>query len=368
MKKLCLLSGKILPVIFLFLSGRANAQSADSAKIVVSGYVDAYYAFYTDSVGDGNYQKFPSVSPRSNSFGLNTAMLTAQYDGVKARGVVSLQYGDIARCAWSPTFNAILEAHAGIRLCKNNKLWLDAGFFRTHFGTEGLLPKENFCSSVSVNTYFEPYYEAGARLQYTPCDKFTLFVYGLNGYNMYEDNNHKKSIGVLATYALGDKGNIGYSNYIGDDSPTGDTVTHLRIHNNLFWNYAFGKLKLQIGGDLCYQEHSDIATGMKAAIMMSGVCSVKYPMCKYAWIYARGEMFDDRQGLMSGVIVDTKGMLTGLRMFGGTLGVECKPIDNAYIRLEARDLAFDEEQQIFYWNKAARSSRMEVLCNIGISF
>src|ERR1700746_2805557 len=144
----------------IFWSSKSFSQQKDSViskKIVdvsalkISGYVDAYYAYYTDSVGEGNYQKFPSISPRSNQFGLNTAMLTAQYDAEKVRGIVTLHFGDIPRCAWSSTFNPLMEAHVGIRLHKT--LWLDAGFFRTHFGTEGLLPKENFCSSVSVNTF-----------------------------------------------------------------------------------------------------------------------------------------------------------------------------------------------------------------------
>src|SRR5437868_14593203 len=88
----------------------------DSAKIEISGYVDAYYAYYTDSVGAGNYQKFPSVSPRSNQFGLNVAMITAKYSAEKVRGVFTAHFGDIPRSNWSPSYNFIQEAHVGIRL------------------------------------------------------------------------------------------------------------------------------------------------------------------------------------------------------------------------------------------------------------
>src|ERR1043166_4416367 len=88
------------------------------ASIKVSGYVDAYYAYYTDSLGTGAYQKFPSISPRSNQIGLNTAMITASYDGEKARAVVTLHFGDIPRSTWSSTMNNLMEAHAGILLHK----------------------------------------------------------------------------------------------------------------------------------------------------------------------------------------------------------------------------------------------------------
>ena len=63
---------------------------------------------------------------------------------------------------------------------------------------------------------------------------------------MFEDNNSKKSIGTVVTYALGNKGNVGYSNYIGDDTPEDDSATHLRIHQNIFFNYQFNKIYASI--------------------------------------------------------------------------------------------------------------------------
>ena len=245
----------ILSGLFIFLlTVNGFGQTKDStSKLKISGYIDAYYAYYTDSAGNDGYQKFPSVSPRSKQFGLNTAQVSIQYDGERVRGIITLHFGDIAKSTWSHTFNNVMEAHEGIRICK--KLWIDAGFFRTHFGTEGLLPKENFVSSVSVNTFYEPYYEVGARLNYIPNDKWSVNIYALNGYNIYEDHNDKKSLGTLVTYTIGDKGNIGYSNYIGDDAERDDSLSRLRIHQNLYVNYQFKKLKIQVGGDYCMQQH-----------------------------------------------------------------------------------------------------------------
>ena len=74
------------------------------------------------------------------------------------------------------------------------------------------------------------------------------------------------------TLALEDSWNIGYSNYIGDDTPDGDSISHLRIHQNLFFNYQFHHLKIQTGIDYCMQEHSSIADPNKMATMVSGVC------------------------------------------------------------------------------------------------
>ena len=334
--------------------------------LTISGFVDAYYAYYTDSVGTNNYQKFPSISPRSNQVGLNIALLTAQYDAEKVRGIVALQFGDTPKSTWSGTYNNIMEAHAGMRLCK--KLWIDAGFFRTHFGTEGLLPKENITSSISVNTFYEPYFESGVRLNYNPSDKLAINLYALNGYNVYEDNNKKKSFGMLVTYALGDKGNVGYSNYIGDDSPDSDSLPRTLIHQNLFFNYQVKKLKIQIGEDYCIKANADIATGNETATMYSGIFSLKYQIKEKFAVYGRGEGFNDPQGIMSGVITDKKGKLTGLKLWGTTLGVEYKPTENSYVRLEGRQLLMNEDQEIFRWNGKNEDTRMEMLINIGISF
>jgi hypothetical protein len=366
-------SALLLSFSCVLFCGRSIGQAVDTASlkgllssVKFSGYVDAYYAYYTDSLNTVSYQQFPSVSPRSNSFGLNTAMITAQYDAPKVRGIISLHFGDIARSAWSPLFNPVMEAHAGIRLC--SKLWLDAGFFRTHFGTEGLLPKENFTSSVSVCTFYEPYFESGIRLNYNPTEKLAINLYALNGYNMFDDNNSKKSLGLLATYSLGDKGNIGYSNYTGDDSPQGDTVSHLRIHNNLFFNYAVSKFKFQVGGDFCFQKNSYIAVANKNATMYSGVASVKYQCVEKFGVYGRGEVFNDPQGFMSGIIIDKTNKLTGYKMWGATLGMEYKPTADSYLRLEGRDIQMDKDQEIFHWNNAQQSNRFEIMINTGISF
>ena len=354
-------------VCAFLLTPKSNAATNDSTLIKVSGYVDAYYAYYTDSVGVGKYQKFPSISPRTNSFGLNSACITAQYDGSKVRGIVTLHYGDIPVSAWSGTFNNIMEAHAGVRLGK--KCWLDAGFFRTHTGAEGLLPKENFTSSVSVSTFFEPYFESGIRLNYLPNTKWSINIFALNGYNIYEDNNEKKSIGMLATYSFNENGNIGYSNYIGDDTPkAADSISHLRIFQNLFFNYQFKKLKMQLGIDNIMQGNSDITDPKKSADALSGVLSFKYQFSTNYAIYSRGEFFNDPQGFMGGVITDKKNKLTGIKLFGITLGTEYKPTDNTIIRLEGRELVADKDQEIFRWNGENKKDRLEIMLNIGVSF
>jgi hypothetical protein len=361
----------ILLTAVLFSSNIFSQDSTNTSHFTFTGYVDAYFAHYTDSLGISDYQKFTSVSPRSKQFGLNVAMITAKYDAEKVRGVITLHYGDFPRSSWAANYNFIQEANVGIRLSK--KFWLDGGFFRTHLGTEACFPKENMTSSIAVPTFFEPYYESGFRLNYNANDKLALYLYFINGYNMYEDNNDVKSLGLLATYAFSDYFNIGYSNYFGDDYPGGvsnDTITHMRSMHNIFLNYKSKNklLKVTLGADVAMQENADLNDAGKSASMsgMVGIVSV-HPGGNWD-VYVRGESFNDANAVLSPVMLNDDFELTGLIIAGGTLGVQYKPTSNSYLRLETRTLSTDKKQKIFLDKGKYSNTRMEVMFNIGVWF
>jgi len=170
------------------------------------------------------------------------------------------------------------------------------------------------------------------------------------------------------TYALSDKVGLGYTNYIGDDSKPSDTIKHLRIHQNLFLNYQVKKFKLQVGGDFCVQQNSDIQTQSKEAHMFSGLATLKYQCTKKYAVYGRFEVFNDPDGIMSGVITDYNGNLTGYKLTGYTLGMEFKPTPESYIKLEGRDLQMQKDQYIFYDAGSAWNARYEVMINGGVTF
>ena len=343
-----------------------GAQKTDTfATYSIAAYADVYYAAYTDSVGNGNFQKFPTVSPRNNSVGLNVAQVSTRYDGEKVRGMVTLHFGDIPKSTWSGTFNPVQEAHLGFRICKT--LWVDAGFFRTHFGTEFLLPVENITSSVAVPTYYEPYYESGIKLNYDPSAKLEINLFLLNGYGIYEDFNKRKSLGMGITYVINDKAGIGYTNYLGDDSPD-SSIDQVRFAQNLFFNYVGRKVKLQLGADYFIQGHSNVLNNKYSATAYSALVTIAYQASTVVSVYGRGEVFSDPDGFLSGVITDANNDLTGYKLWGGTAGFEIKPTDNAYIRVEARRLQMNNEQEIFRTGGQNVSYRYDLMVNAGISF
>ncbi|MEP7238059.1 MAG: outer membrane beta-barrel protein [Ferruginibacter sp.] len=368
-----MISKFIFSASFIFLPAiHGFAQTGDSVthnipqkKLKITGYIDTYYAYYTDSAGAGDFQKFASVSPRCNRFWLNTAQLSVEYNAKKIRGIVTIQYGDITQTSLPPPFNNIMEAHAGVMLLKN--LWFDAGLFRTHFGTESVLPKENLVSSLSVNTYYEFCNEAALRLNYVPNEKWAFSLYWLKGYNLYVDNNNKRSAGALITYTHGNY-YMGYCNYIGDDSPKGDSARHLRIQQNIFFNYQHKKIKFQAGFDNCIQQNADYLHPNLGASMYSGLACLKYQLKEKFAVSARAEIFKDPQGFMTGVVLTKDNFYTGYKLHGYTLAAEYKPTQNSYIRIEGRQLQMERNEEIFRWNGKNSSSRFELMINAGISF
>jgi hypothetical protein len=269
-----------------------KASQDSLGKIVYSGYISGYYANYSDSVGTGNYQKYPFTAPRSNQFGLNVATFTASYIDKRMRGTATFHYGDFVLSTWNTKFRYVQEVYAGFRVAKS--LWIDGGFFKSYFGTESLLPKDNLTSSVTVGRTYEPLYQAGVRINYNPTDKLSIFVYIINGYNKFEDNNEKKSGGLRLTYTFNDKLNIGYSGYFGDDGLTGK---HFRTANNLFANLTLHKFKLTAGGDVISQQNADLITQTQTVVAYSGLIIASFNFTPKYRLYTRAEMFNDQNAI-----------------------------------------------------------------------
>ena len=102
-----------------FTGASINPYAAEfdtTGRVVFSGYVDTYYASYSDHNGGQPFVKFPTISPRNNQFGLNIAQASARYQSKSFRGTMTIFTGDCAASAWSVPYNAVQEANLGFRL------------------------------------------------------------------------------------------------------------------------------------------------------------------------------------------------------------------------------------------------------------
>lgn len=352
------------PVKPLKSGGTKAAAEKAKPEFSIGGYVDAYYHYYSDSTG--GFSQFATVSPRNNNVGLNMAMLNAKYSSDRFRGQMTLQFGDIASSSWETRgqFSFLQNANAGVRLAKN--LWLDAGLFNTHIGTELLMPKDNITSTLAIGTWHEPYYHAGAELSYKFSDVVFAKLIFANGYgaNGFVDNNKNKAVGFLVSITPKDGHSIGVSGIYSDESPDGNTENYYRFYQNAYYAYSSDKIKFTIGGDFGAQLNTNLddPANPAPAFVASGLAALKYYPVSFFGLYGRGEVFYDKYGILTGTPAYTM-------VYGGTFGLEAKPSDNSYIRVEGRYLQNKKGERIYNDNGSGTAGfRYEVGVNLGVYF
>lgn len=362
----------IIVSILLLASGNAFSQNGGfnglfaglPEELTISGYVDAYIAYDNDK---GNpVRQFSVIAPYRDEFRINLAMLSFRYASKRIRGNAVIQFGDIPKINWPQAPNEYLqfiqEANIGISPVKNS--WIDAGYFLTHIGGEGIIPKYNFFTSVSLCTYYEPIYQSGIKYSYTG-NKFYTSLMLINGYNVLADNNKNKSFGLQVGFKPNDKLDISLNNITGNEMPDG-TPGKTRIYNNLVVKlFPSKKVDVIICGDICMQEKTKIDDSTAMGMMFSGFASVKFKAAKNISLSVRGEYFQDNDAVMTPVFVNSEGKSSGLKAYGVTGGIEYNPVPNSYFRIEGRYLNSDKDQKIFY---DAKNSRFEAILSGGIEF
>jgi hypothetical protein len=319
-----------------------------------STYVDAYYSY--DSDKDKSLRQLSSISPYRDEFRLNIAQLSLKYNTEKIRGTFTMHFGDIPRVNWPGDNQYIQEANVGFSPYKN--LWIDAGYFLTHIGCEGI-PKNNYFSSFSLQSYYEPFFQSGVKISYDFSEKLSACLHILNGYNVLDDNNKNKSAGLQLTYTPKPDLKFTYNNIIGNEMPTG-TDGKIRFLNNVIINLSCKKLELAAGLDFGLQEKTKLADSTTAYVY-GVLMSAKYHILPKFSAMARAEFYQDLDGVLSGLIVNDR----GAKGNGISLGVEFNPVESAYIRLEGRYLRMDANEKIFYNND---NQRTEGIVSFGFEY
>lgn len=286
------------------------------------------------------------------------------YEHEKVRSNIVLHYGDIPQATWSNNFNTIQEANIGVKLAKN--LWIDAGFFATHIGTESFLPKNNFLSSTAFKTFNEPFYQAGVKLTYTTSEwKFQLWV--LNGYNNFVDNNDAKSVGAFINYDFSPSTSLTYTNIYGRESEDNSALEQNRFYQNIYINHNWkDKTYITVGFDFGTQTNSDLQNTQDTAYIYAALITLRQQFSSKFSVTGRAEIFRDNNGFISGILNDTTNNLTGVDLTGFTIGTEYKPINGSYFRAEFRHTNTQDDLKIFVNSGDVSSRRLELLFTLGL--
>ncbi len=358
-KKLSIIVNTDSTVVFKGKRLIEKVDTSENNKLVISGYVSSYFAYYDDEkVDDNGFVQFATMAPRNKEFGLNVALISMQYSGKNIRSNLCVHYGDIAKAVWPTEFNMIQEANAGVRLFKN--LWLDAGFFRSHIGIESTQPRENITSSMSLVNNYEPYYFSGAKLTYLVSEKIAVQLNSFNSFASYVDFNKDKLVGLSVVVDPNQYLSFTYNFISGDETPDNATLKKRRYYNNLYGSLKYNKLYLGLELNYGLQKNSKTNDTTSSATIMSGLIVGKYQLIKKAAFFARQEYFSDPDNILTG------NLKTGNSVFGTTGGLEYRPYKNIALSIESRILQSDN--LIFKQGKNITNQRIEFIACIDVWF
>lgn len=358
-------SFKLLTILLAGTFSIAYGQDSlkNTNQLTISSYVDAYSATHNTQSSQQDLQPYTAVGARDNSLGVNMAQIGINFENDNIRSEVIFHAGDIALATWSSDYQYLQAANVGMKL--TDGLWLDAGFFATHLGTESFLPKNNNLSSIAVLTYNEPFYQSGARLSWDASDSWYVEGWVLNGYNSFVDNNDSKSVGVLVSYSISENTSLTYTNLYGRESEDDFPLKQRRFYQNVYFDQNWNdQVYLTIGLDYATQTNSSIDNAEDPATLFGSLITARYQFNPKWSVTGRGELINDESGFVTGLIPTNSGEQKGLELFGLTLGSEYRPVEQAYLRTEVRYLEAQDDLELFFDGEPT-NSRVEFLITLG---
>lgn len=357
-----LLRRYLVGCIGLCLSAPSVGALELAPPITTEIYLDTAYAWEGAKLvprAEKNFTTAPNprlihpVGYLSHAFQINTAQLSFKtVENLNYRAQFTLQAGTIALASWPSEFMHVQEAFLGFNLLPfyHHPLWMDAGIFLTHIGSESLLPYHNRLSTLSLVSVFEPYFQSGIKLSHAPHEQLMLALYLLNGYGLIQDNNTDKSLGWKLHYQPIAPLEISLTGMAGNEQDQ-NTPARLRQYHNLNFKYVFSDaLELQAQADAAFEELTSY---------YGGHTTLSYAPFHAFRFSTRLSYFRDPEGIIS----------PGIESLGLTLGAEYKPSPQSYVRLEGRQLLMLPNSSLtFEYANGTSNTRTEFMVSSGIWF
>jgi hypothetical protein len=359
-----LLKSQIL-LLLIFLSQAAYSQSAwrEKPKTTFSGFVDVFYVFDFNKPGTNSRQPFFYNHNRHNEFNLNLGYLKVSTENSRYRANIALQAGTYPNDNYAAELGAlknIFEANAGIALNSKSNLWLDAGIFGSHIGFESAISIDNWTLTRSLLAENSPYFETGARLTFTPTEKWEFAGLILNGWQRIQrvEGNSMPSFGTQLKFSPNEHFLINWSTFIGTTDP--DSTRRMRYFNNFYGQFQLTeKIGLIAGFDLGLQQKEK--NSMEYDTWLSPVIIGQYAFHQNWKAAIRGEYYLDQKG----IIISTESP-NEFKTAGLSLNLDYSPIPNIACRIEGRWLKSKDE--IFETPESFRNQDFFIGSSISIKF
>ena len=301
--KLLICSRLFVLVLIVFWLSNTSVQASSNldstsasanSPLMVSGFVDAYYAF-AFATPPAKTRAFTTQPLYHNEFSINFALLSLTYSTERVRGRFAAHVGSYVESNYAaePQFwRNIFEANVGYRIADN--LWLDAGILGSHIGFESAISKDNWTYSRSIVADYSPYYETGAKLTWTPSAEWLLSALILNGWQIIRETNSDKSFGTQVQWKPASNLLFNWSTYVGNDQA--DTAARqMRYFNNFYAQLGLSdKFSIALIFDVGVQQRPNNTL----PLWFGGGMLAKYAASDRITLAARGEYYSDPDGII----------------------------------------------------------------------
>ncbi|MCR6642672.1 MAG: porin [Sporocytophaga sp.] len=339
-----------------FLSSAQNKDSVsvkDSSGLSFWGFADIYYGYNFNqppSRIDGELvtgNSFLYSHNRHNEFNLNNGIVGVDYFKDKVRGILALQAGTYVEYNYAnepAMLKYVYEAYAGYQPIRN--LWIDAGIFTSHIGSESAISSENLTLSRSMMAENTPYYETGVRASYDINNKLKINGLILNGWQNITDHNKNKALGTQIQFKPTTHLLLNYSTFLGKEAgayeptagiPNTDSLSARRFFNNFYCRAQLSKFTLLCSFDIGFQKKRKASGNY---LWFNPNIILNYSITDRISAVARCEYYNDKNG----VIIFT-GTKNGFQTFAGSVGLNIRLAENLLWRIEGK--VFESKDKVF---------------------
>ena len=315
----------------------ANASETGSKDtLVISGYVDGYYNFDVFNP-NSNRRPYAAASARLRQFAVNVAYLGIGYRSERIRLQLTPGYGTymIDNYGSENVLNRfLLETYGGFKVSKNKGIWLDMGIFTSPFTYETPISKDQLLYSRSLAAENAPYYVSGLRLTLPLSPKFTLTLYGLNGWQTINFNSASARSTAFASqlqYKIKPNLNLYWNTFAGDAGSPNQQWLAARYFNDFFLTWQAGKWDVNATAYIGLQGVYNSAKPDYA--WYTANATARYKFNDRLSLSGRLEYFNDPNGVLS---APNQLQARAFEAYSGTLGLGYSPVKNVLLRFEGR--------------------------------
>lgn len=321
-----------------FCSGQiVNTATMDTLEttvlghIAIGGYIDTYFGYQFNEPSFNTVGYFVS-SNRHNEFNVNLAYIDLRYRSqtLRARFVPGAGTYMNSNYAQEPgVLKNIVEANVGFVLWQKKNIWLDVGVLGSPYTNESAISKDHLMYTRSFAPENVPYYLSGIKASIPLSEKFNLYLYVLNGWQVITDNNSGKSIGTQLEIRPTKNLLLNWNTFVGDERSETRREFRQRYFSDFFLIAKLGE-KMDITS--CVYAGIQKRQGLSDGVWWQANVIGRYNFTSTISLSGRVEYFHDPDNIFQQNMVAYGKFNVG----SGGLCLNYKPSIQSLLRLDVR--------------------------------